>query len=281
MFLTLLGPFIQAPMKKLTTLLLLFSVLAFSSCDKEEETGDVTLVTARDNMKAEIILNDLFEIVTYYINQDAPFSSVRYPCIDEVQSATSEGVVTFEVDFGPDNCNDEDLRRRKGVINFTADGDLDAAGTTIVITTEDFLIDDYEWIGEVMITNEGENNEGDIEFQIVSNGITIIAPLNDYQVEWQATHPRTWVEGAQSNLVEDDEFLITGMGTGTARTDKSFSFIINESLTSNIICKYFKSGQMDVNPSGALTRAINYGDGSCDKKAVINVNNRDYDVDIE
>lgn len=281
MFLTLLGQYISTPMKKLATLILLLSVVVFTSCDKEEETGDVTLVTARDNMKAEIILNDLFEIMTYYVNQDEPFSTVRYPCVDEVTMTSAAGVQTFEVNFGPDNCNDEDLRRRRGKVIFTADGDVDAQGTTIVISTEDFLLDDYEWLGDITITNEGENTNGDIELEIVSNGITIIAPLNDYQMEWQATHTRTWTEGYQSNLVEDDEFLITGSGTGVDRTEKSFSFIINESLTSNIICKHFRSGQMDVNPSGALTRAIDYGDGTCDKKAVINVNNRDYDVDIE
>ena len=268
-------------MKKLTTLLLLFTVLAFSSCDKEEETGDVTLVTARDNMKAEILLNDIFEITTYFINQEEPFSTVRYPCIEEVTATTVGGVHTLEVDFGPDNCNDEDIRTRKGVVHIVADGEFDENGTIITITTDDFLVDDYEWQGEIVITNEGENAEGDIEFEIITNGITIIAPLNDYQVEWSATHMRTWVEGSQSNLVEDDEFLITGSGNGVDRTEKSFSFIINESLTSNIICKHFRSGQMDVNPSGALTRAVNYGDGVCDSKVVINVNNRDYSVDIE
>lgn len=268
-------------MKKLTIFFLVFTVLLFSSCDKEEETGDVTLVTARDNMKAETILNDLFEIMTYFIHQDDPFSTVRYPCIDEVQSTSDGGTQSFTIDFGPDNCNDEDIRTRKGIINFSTTGNLSDAGTVITMTTEDFMLDDYEWQGAVVITNEGENAEGHIEFEIVTNGITIIAPLNDYQIEWTATHTRTWVDGMQSNLVEDDEFLIVGTGTGVDRTDKSFSFIINESLTSNIICKYFRSGQMDVNPSGALTRAINYGDGSCDKKVVINVNNRDYNVDIE
>lgn len=268
-------------MKKLIPALLLLLTVVLYSCDKEEETGDVSLVTARDNMKIEIMLNDAFEVMTYFIRQEAPFSGVRYPCMDSVTTETAGELETYHIHFGSDQCEDEDERSRKGKLSFTFNGSITEEGTIITITPDNYMLNDYELQGEVTVTNEGANSEGNIEFEISAPATTIVAPLNDYTVQCQSVHTRTWTNGAQSNFVEDDEYLINGSGNGLDRTEKSFTFAIDEALSTNIICNHFQSGVTNVTPSGALTRRIDYGDGSCDDQAKITVNNRDYSIDIE
>ena len=74
----------------------------------------------------------------------------------------------------------------------------------------------------------------------------------------------------------DDEYLITGTQNGTSANGKSYTIETTSPLNVIVSCRWIRSGTLNLVIQDLPTIAIDYGDGTCDSKAVATVNGVEY-----
>jgi hypothetical protein len=66
-------------------------------------------------------------------------------------------------------------------------------------------------------------------------------------------------------------YLITGSANGVNRDGLAYTMQITSPLRKEICCRWLVSGTININPSGMLTRTIDFGNGACDQNASITI----------
>ena len=105
---------------------------------------------------------------------------------------------TLTIDFGTVNCTGDDGRARRGKIIAVYTGRYREEGTSITVTPEDFYIDDHHLQGSRVVTNLGNNSEGQLHYSVEQQG-TLTTPDGDV-ITREASHVRTWVEGQNTGF---------------------------------------------------------------------------------
>jgi hypothetical protein len=192
-------------------------------------------------------------------------------CVDSVAIDTLSMPHTMYIDFGPVNCTGDDGHARRGAILVSFTGPYRATGTVITITPQDFYLDDYKLQGTKTVTNLGPDDQGHIQFSVSVDG-SVTAPDNS----WTSTHSserlRTWMAGEHTPTPWDDQYAITGTGSGVNRFGLAYSMTITQPLHIHIGCWLPVSGHVEITPEGQPTRYIDYGNGNCDGSYTVTVN---------
>lgn len=257
-------------------LLALFFLLPlfFLSCRKEKEVIDNT--TASDNNTAENYFSDMFKVVDEVSANTDGIRDISIGCIDTIIVDTTSTPRRITIDFGTDNCTGYDLRVRKGKIHVTYTGRYRETGTVITVTPENFSVDGFQLSGSKTITNQGPNTNGQISFDINVQG-SLTAPANAYTISWNSQRTRTWVTGADTPTIWDDEYLITGSATGTNRLGQNYSMTITEALRAVVGCRWIVSGRVQLTPANAQVRTINFGNGDCNGGFTVEVGDETFE----
>ena len=262
-------------MKKIAFVLALATIVSLVACRKERETFDNTV--ARDNQVAETYFSDLYKVVE---DISANTEGIRYyslGCIDTVIVDTTSTPRSVLIDFGNDDCVGTDGRIRKGTILVTYSGRYREVGTVITVTPQTYTVNGYAITGTKTITNAGTNTQGQPYFTIEVNG-TITAPANAYDITWQSTRTRTWVEGYNTLALLDDAYEITGSASGVNRFGNPYTMNITSALRAEIGCPWLVRGVFTITPEDGEMRSINFGSGDCNAGYVITVNGTDYPI---
>jgi hypothetical protein len=69
----------------------------------------------------------------------------------------------------------------------------------------------------------------------------------------------------------DDAYEIVGTSSGTNSSGKTYSFATQTPLLKSIGCQWIKSGKLSIKREGKKDALIDYGTGTCDDKATLNV----------
>jgi hypothetical protein len=256
-------------------ILTLFIALALASCRKEKEAIDNT--TASDNNIAENYFSDMFKVVDEVSSNTDGIRDISIGCIDTILIDTTSSPKRITIDFGTDNCTGYDLRVRKGKIHVTYTGRYRETGTVITVTPENFTVDGFLLQGTKTITNQGPDANGNIAFSINVQG-SVTAPANAYTTSWNSQRTRTWVEGADTPTIWDDEYLITGSATGVNRFGESYSMTITDALRAVVGCRWIVSGRLQLTPANAETRTIDFGNGDCNGGFTVQVGNETFQI---
>jgi hypothetical protein len=81
------------------------------------------------------------------------------------------------------------------------------------------------------------------------------------------------------NLLIDDEYTITGNGSGVNRKGNAYTLTIQDPLVVKIACKYITQGIIEF-VNSKKTLEIDYGNGSCDDDATITINGVTYNIKL-
>ena len=271
-------------MKKIILIISTLALVAMftSSCNKSEKIIDQNTSASADDALAE----SLFENVTKVVDEAYDSSSGNTKSTNEIQFVNGCAVVTIDltifpyeliVDFGNENCLCADNRYRRGKILVTFNGEYRESGTVITYGFDNYYVNDYQIDGDKVITNMGQNESGNINYNIVVVGV-INFPENGGTVSWNATKNREWIEGIDTWTQLDDVYHITGSSEGIRSNGLQWTRNILVPLRVEIACKWIVLGTMEIVPEGIPARVFDWGNGECDNIATVVVNDITYTI---
>lgn len=281
------------------TLALATGLFIFTSCenvqtDDSNLLNDLAVESAEDDVTVDDLYNSLdseidqelanLEITGYQSSMMKSTDEDPYVCktitVDHPDTTTFPKTIT--IDYG-DGCTiaiqgEEYTRTGKIIIVLTDKWFLEGASRTV--TFEDFYINEVKIEGVRTVTNSGENEEGNLEFDVtLVEGKVIFNDTMEYTREAEKT--REWVRAA--NPI-DDIWYVTGGCSGVNVDGYEYSHTIIEELMI-IRCQEFNyrwaivDGVVELVKNGE-TATIDYGDGTCDGAAVLSRNGEQRQVRV-
>lgn len=258
--------------------------MALTSCKKE---ADPTLESSENNQIADAAFSHIGDVVEEEVKhlenehlsggKNAQLSSGHDSIADITFSFSSDSsyIDTILIDYGTDGVEWRG-RTRKGKIRITQDGKRSTIGTISKAELIDFSIDDYSIEGvktfERTAYEWSQGNFNATDYVTVRGG-KITNPSGNKSFQWESdrTHKFGLINGEWAVLIEG---TINGVNTkGTA-----FTITTGKPLKFLAFCPRIVEGELNVTPAGKSTRTLDYGDGTCDFKATVTVDNKTYDI---
>ncbi|MBL7983896.1 MAG: hypothetical protein JNM91_02810 [Flavobacteriales bacterium] len=256
------------------------SLLLLAACKKDEDSDpiDVDYSSASDNARAEDAFSDMLTQVDNAVAANG-LRGTDDECAPVVTFDTLSNPRTLTIDFGTVNCTANNGRLRRGRILVSYTGRYRDAGTVITLTPENYYVNDNHVQGTKTVTNLGLNSDGHLHYAVQVNG-SLTAGDGSWTSTHQASRTRTWIEGENTAILNDDVYLISGGGSGVNRNGVAYTVSITNALRVAVGCPFITQGTLQITPEGRPVRAIDYGNGSCDGTFTVSVNGQSFTVTI-
>jgi hypothetical protein len=198
------------------------------------------------------------------VNRRADFSCANYT------SSGDEYPITLTLDFG-DGCSESaDSIMRKGKIIYVFSGPLLTAGTTVSATFDHYYVNGYGLVGTCSIKNNSTQDDG-LNFTVqVTNGIFTFPDLTNFHYDGNKTIKMTAGSTTPWDL-SDDVYAISGNSNFSASDGTSLVSNITTPLVKTFICPTISAGVISFDYNQGLKGTIDFGDGTCDRTASLNV----------
>jgi hypothetical protein len=183
---------------------------------------------------------------------------------------------TMTIDFGEENCLCQDGKYRRGKILITFTGRYREPGTVITHDFENYFVNDRSVDGTKVVTNMGENENGNLYFTIEVEGI--IQKEDGSTFTWNSSRVREWIQGSDTHNRWDDIYLITGTANGTRPNGLTWEREIIVPLRVELACRFIVSGSIELRPQDRPVRLLDYGNGDCDNIATVTINGVVYTI---
>jgi hypothetical protein len=175
---------------------------------------------------------------------------------------------TITIDYG-DGCKGRDGKVRKGKIITVYSKPLILPGAVATTEFGNYYCDSVKVEGKHIVKNNSTSAVLVIT-RIVQNGK--LTKPNGCTIHWNAEHTNTQVAGLGTpGYPRDDEWNITGGARGeVACGGKSYNWsrLIVEPLHKAFVCRWIDKGIVKITRNDH-TAMLNFGNGTCDNKAVI------------
>lgn len=270
--------------------------LFFCSCQKSQLNKSDTSI-AEDHTLAQMLWDD----VANQVNSSSIASELKSDLPDNwsncatvtVDSSSSGYPLTITLDFGEENCTGMDGRNRRGRLIYTITGKYMDKGTVISLESNDYYVNDYRIEGTRVMENQGENNDGHVQFRVVVSDGVITTPDNK-TITWESELTTAWAVGSETDFwsvdeqgvpmgvdgLLDDVYQITGTGSGTNSEGRSFDMEITSPLFWELACRWITQGEIRLKPDDLEARVIDYGNGNCDNEAVVKIGVKEYPIQL-
>jgi hypothetical protein len=277
-----------------STMLLIVGAFTFGlvSCSKNK-TADQAEIAAAQSLNVAEVEDDNTQIMADQAEANGAVSTLRSsePTVSSsVDLITSCAVVTRDttssprvitIDFGT-GCTNQAGTTRKGKIIVTYTGRYRDMGTIVHIVSDNYYVNDNKVDIDRTVTNQGENNSGNLVFHIISTR-TVTFPDGSVSIS-TSDRNREWIEGASTpKIFEDDVYRVTGTGTHTSRRGILYDASTITPLIRKVACHEFVSGEVKIIRHGQTDRfgIIDFGTGDCDDSATVTLDNgRSYTIDL-
>ncbi len=233
---------------------------SLSSLNLEE-----TELTVKVDNATEIVSDTFVQI---YETEESLNKGPIHPHIPDCATISVEITSTSKevtVDFGTEGCEVRGGHIVKGKVNMSYVADIDAMSLVINYNLEDFFIDDVQFAGAKTITRVKANDGGNPQYTM--NLDLVVTFVDGTEASRTGTKTREWIEGSFNGNWGDNVFLITGAWETNFVNGNMHSTTITTPLRREASCRFLVSGVVELvrtNFSGSL----NYGEGTCDNKAV-------------
>jgi hypothetical protein len=277
-------------MKKVNLFLGLIAFISFAvittSCKKNNELQLEDKVLSQDDAYAEStfenvsdIGNEAYDIKTGNMLKSIEGNRLFLSDCATVTLDTLAFPCVLTIDFGDTNClcNDGKYRRGKIIITFT--GRYFEPGTVITHGFENYFVNDKSVAGTKVVTNMGENENGNLYFTIEVQGV-IEKPDGGGTFSWNSSRVREWIQGSDTHNRWDDIYLVTGTATGTRPNGLTWEQEIMTPLRVELACRFIVSGTVEMRPQDRPVRLLDYGNGDCDNIATVTINGETYTIHL-
>ena len=256
--------------------LVLLALLVFTSCNNEDVTLDDSEVISEEQLNSmdevDLISEEVNGVVedVYAADEIASTSKSNYvsdylpDCVTitrVVTSTTKEVTIAFA-----DDCQLRNGNTVSGTIYLSYAKDMEAATKVLTYSLENFVFNGVSVEGGSSITRTRSNENGNPQ-SVAEAGYSATWPNGD-PATYNGTRTREWAEGFGSGTWGDNVFLTTGNATYTNRLGNTWNRTIVVPLRRELACRFLVSGVMEISRN-ANTASIDFGDGSCDNKAVV------------
>ncbi|MEZ4936749.1 MAG: hypothetical protein R2799_04065 [Crocinitomicaceae bacterium] len=259
-------------MKKLVAITFLGTILTGCNWGKFNNQDDL-----RNNYVGESAFTEMTNMTDQAIDGNLVYYKGKQNCAT-ITIDTSSNPKVIVIDFGTTNCLCDDGKNRRGAIVTTFTGPYGQTGTVITHTPQDYYVNDYKVEGTKVVTNNGNDGNGNPYFTVDIDG-TITKPTGEV-FTYMSDRVRTWVQGHDTPLnIFDDEYTITGTASGTNDQGGSYSINTVSPVYYIVGCKYPVSGQLNIDLSSLNHDiGVDYGNGNCDWSFVATYRGRTYTI---
>ncbi len=285
-------------------------LIAFSSCKKDnsasqaQDTPEVaaTIDAAQSDAVAEQEYDDVFNITMGVQASDAGedigigagvdviYSSTTNPdgspspapgprcfTVEVVPNIPHVFPKTVTVDFG-EGCVGRDGKLRKGKIVSIYTGPMFISGSKTATTFVDYSVDSFSIEGTHTVENTSTSNKMGWTVKVIDGKIT--NTNSGTWKKWSSVKTHTQVEGNGTPLFRlDDVFHITGEASGSNSNGNSWTASITTPLVKKIGCHWIIKGTIRISRNANMA-VLDYGDGTCDNKAVITINGVPHNITL-
>jgi hypothetical protein len=225
--------------------------LSLIACDEDlgsSGQGSAEQALAESFLQAQSIFINSYNTVDLAL-RDSTFLASDSTMING--AVIMRNVDSIIVDYGNGAISPNDGKTRKGAIRGFLTGDYIMAGALLSADFVGYEVDDVSIDGNMTIQNGGNDS-------IILNSTSFIVD-NEFTVV--ANQGLRWVSGFNTiNDIEDDQYELAGLITGTELTNNSISVDITTPLYYDRMCDYgMVSGITDLTLTGDSTISFNSG----------------------
>jgi hypothetical protein len=271
----------QENMKRVNLILALITFTGFAflvtGCKKDNDIQLEDTTISQDDAYAESTFENVSDMAdeAYDIgtgNHLKLFPGERM-FLSECATVTLDTTVfprVLTIDFGEENCLCHDGKYRRGKIIMTFNGRYHQPGTIITHGFEDYFVNDNSVEGTKVVTNMGENDNGNMYFTIEVVGV--VQKEDGSTFSWNSSRVREWIQGSDTPNRWDDIYLITGTASGIRPNGLTWEREIMTALRVELACRFIVSGTVELRPEDRPVRLLDYGNGECDNFATVTIN---------
>lgn len=260
--------------------------LVMTGCQKKNDIQLEDTTVSQDDAYAEATFDNVSDIANeaYDLKTDGNLKSTdgNRMFLSDCATITLDTIgfpCTLTIDFGETNClcNDGKYRRGKILVSFT--GRYRDPGTVITHSFENYYVNDNSVEGTKVVTNMGQNENGNLYYTIEVVGV--IQRVGDNSTfSWNSSRVREWIQGSDTRNRWDDIYLITGTAHGVRPNGLTWEKEITNALRVELACRFIVSGTMEIRPEDRPVRVLDFGDGECDNIATVTVNGVTYTIHL-
>lgn len=154
-----------------------------------------------------------------------------------------------------------------GTLTVEVSADPKEEGAVRKMTFADFGREDRTMNGTLMVTNTGQNEQGNWVYAMVAD-MTCSGEKGSSSRKFSGTHE--WAEGFETEDCDDNVILMSGSSSGTLPGGEQFTKEITSPLRMDASCKMITSGVLEIEVDGQDI-TVDFGDGSCDREIEVTV----------
>lgn len=181
---------------------------------------------------------------------------------------------TMYVKFGDKSeCLATDGKIRSGqlIISYNKDNKIREQGYYYKVAYGAYIVNGYMIKGYKEVTNVGTDASGNIQFHI-KRVDTVVLPNDGGLLTGTSERTKVWYKGSATMQLSDDVFRTTGTGKFVRANGDMYTVEIRQPLYTPLSCNWITQGTINIFPEGATQRVLDYGEGSCENDATIDVN---------
>jgi hypothetical protein len=252
------------------------SVLTINSCKKEEP--DTETQSAVDNNICETEFTKMMPRVNDFGINEQGVKSMRSTCptVTPPDTVAVPGWPrTMIIDYGTTGCVDSiDGKIRKGQIICSFSNRWHIIGSYVKITLVNFSVNGLTYeCDSVKITHSAATAFTTQVFKGKCVG-------NGWNLEWECDRTLTQTAGFGDFDPYNDVFSLTGSANGKNRNGKKYTVQVVTPVVKRSSCPWIESGKIDLTPEGLAKRTVDFGNGTCDKKATLTINGNTFSFDM-
>lgn len=245
------------------------------SCLPDPLEGDTDLQSVEDHAFAESEFQEIQAVFEAEARQtDLVKKTEGYfcSCSGADLVANPNGTYTMTIDYGA-GCTCLDGRTRTGKLIGVFSGKWQP-GTTLTITPENYTVTGlnnvtYQFSFTKTVSLKTANAAGNPVVEVSVNNAVLTAPAG--QIRWNADWVTEWISGLGDIDPSNNVYTVTGNAAGTDIEGLNFTVEIVTPLRVEGSCPNVVSGVLKLTPDGRQVRTIDYGNGACDREAVISI----------
>ncbi len=169
---------------------------------------------------------------------------------------------------------------RSGMITISLSGKMGTVGSEATFTFTDFYSNGNKIAGTHTITYTGLSSGDNWPRFEVHTAAQITFPDNK-SMTYNSDNVRLFAAGSDTPLNwADDVWRIEGNCSGTTRSGINWIGTVTSALVKKVACKWFDSGTLVITPDGGLACTIDFGDGTCNNKATLTIEDKTINVEM-
>jgi hypothetical protein len=273
---------------RLLVMATILSASMFYSCSKDDSPDNATPpddLTAQEltaaRIQSDLVFDDVSsEVLQVTLNGTTGAASTTSAACATVTISPQDLTTwpkTITIDYGSTGCTGINGWVRKGKISYTLTKLPRETGAVVNVSFDNYFVNGYKLEGSYSITNNGSADANlNITTRLVNGKITY--PDGKWYtrtstINWQQ------VAGSATASVLDDEFNVTGEAVIKSSANNELITSSKTPLLRKVTCGNFVSGQLNVAYNG-IAGVLDFGGGTCDKKATLSLGTRNYEVTL-